>query len=490
MGIMTIRRMAKKMLVPGVLVIILAMVVVLFYGIPGFRNETYAYKGPSVKIYGKTVKDSDFNKYLSRAVQQASQFIQIRTFNEAELREAAIRTAVETVAFERELKEAGSQIKVGKAELDKVLKKYFPTEEELNSFIQQQGFSGKKELRETLAKELEYQKFVQNKARELGITVPEEEVLGYVEEIHVSHILVATKEGDQVIRSDAEALKRANEIFQKLTNNGDISQLAKEYSDDPGSKDNAGSLGSMPVEYFKSQMVKEFADAALSLKEGEISKPVKSQFGYHVIKLNSRTIPTSKEYEEKYREVENQLLYQKAVYDSTYRQWLQDIYQKAEENMEIIDPALRAYRLMKQEKWQEASEAYQKALRKKYYKNKADVYVNAATVYLKLNQAVQAIEMLNKAPELVKNNLEFQITLGNAYRENNEPEKAKELLLEYGERHQDDSSVHQRLKEVFSDWKMDDAVAKEEQTLADIQKKEEEALQRYQKELESRNQSN
>ncbi|NLY76437.1 MAG: hypothetical protein GX075_14280, partial [Firmicutes bacterium] len=87
MGIMTIRRMAKKMLVPGVLVIILAMVVVLFYGIPGFRNETYAYKGPSVKIYGKTVKDSDFNKYLSRAVQQASQFIQIRTFNEAELRE-------------------------------------------------------------------------------------------------------------------------------------------------------------------------------------------------------------------------------------------------------------------------------------------------------------------------------------------------------------------------------------------------------------------
>ncbi|MGE5605079.1 MAG: peptidylprolyl isomerase [Bacteroidota bacterium] len=490
MGIMSIRRMAHKFLAPVILVLVVAMLIGVFYiGIPNFGKESYGYKGPSLKVYGKKVKDADFNNYLMRVSQQASQFAQIKAYSEAELRDAAINTAIQTVAFEREMEQAGSKIKVSKAELDKVIKKYFPTEEELKSFMEQQGFTDKKEFQKTLTKELKYQKFVQNKARELKITVPKEEVLGYVEEIAVSHVLVSTKDGDKEIRSDAQALARANEVYQKLANNGDIAKLAKEYSDDPGSKDKGGSLGSMPIDYFKNSMVKEFVDASLALKPGEISKPVKSQFGYHVIKLESRKMPAGEEYKEKYREIEDQLLYQKAEYDPKYRQWLEGVFKKAEENMEILDPGLRAFRLMKDEKWKEAAEAYEKALNKKYYKNKVDTYVNATTVYVKLNQASKAIEILDKAPAEIKADLEFQIALGNAYRENKQPEKAKELLLEYGEGHMDNDVVHERLKTVFTDWKMTDAVEKEEKILADIKKAEEEELQKYQQDLEGRNQS-
>ncbi len=490
MGIMSIRRMAQKLLAPVILVLVVALVIGVFYvGVPNFGKESYGYKGPSLKVYGKKIKDADFNNYLMRVSQQASQFAQIRAYSEAELRDAAINTAIQTVAFEREMEQAGSKIKVSKGELDKVIKKYFPTEEELKSFMEQQGFTNKNEFQKTLTKELEYQKFVQNKARELEITIPEEEVLGYVEEISVSHVLVGTKDGEKDIRSNAEALARANEVYQKLVNNGDFANLAKEYSDDPGSKDNNGSLGSMPIDYFKNSMVKEFVDASLALKPGEISKPVKSQFGYHVIKLESRKMPTGDEYKEKYREIEDQLLYQKAEYDPKYREWLEGMFKKAEENVEILDPGLRAYRLTKDEKWKEAAEAYEKALNKKYYKNKVDTYVNASNVYLKLNQASQAIEMLSKAPAAVKSDLEFQISLGNAYRENEQPDKAKELLLEYGEGHMDNAVVHEQLKTVFSDWKMADAVEKEEKILADIKKAEEEELQRYQQDLEGRNQS-
>ncbi len=491
MGIMSIRRLAHKLLAPVILILVVAMLIGVFYiGAPNFGKDSYAYKGPSVKIYGKKVKDADFNNYLSRATQQASQFAQIKTYSEAELRDAAIHTAVQTVAFEHEMKQAGSKIKVSNSELDKVLKKYFPTEEELKSFMEQQGFPSKSDLRKTLAKELKYQKFVQNKARELKITVPKNEVLGYMEEITVSHVLVGTKDssGEKDIRSNAEALSRANEVYRKLTDNGDFATLAKEYSDDTGSKDGGGKIGPMPLDYFKANMVKEFVDTSLALKPGEISNPVKTQFGYHVIKLESRTMPTGKEYKEKYREVEDQLLYQKAEYDQKYRKWLEDTFKKAEENMEILDPGLRAYRLMKDEKWKEASEAYQKAIKKNYYKSKADTYVDATTVYLKLNQASQAIEMLTKAPTEVKADLEFQIALGKAYRENKQPEKAKELLLEYGADHRDDASVHQKLRAIFSDWQMTDAVEKEEQILVEIQKLEEEALQKYQQDLEGRNQ--
>ncbi len=91
------------------------------------------------------------------------------------------------------------------------------------------------------------------------------------EEIHASHILVETKE-------------LADSIYQKLNEGGDFGELAKENSIDPSAKSNAGDLG-----FFGwGRMVPEFQEAAFALKEGETSSPVKSQFGWHIIKLLER----------------------------------------------------------------------------------------------------------------------------------------------------------------------------------------------------------
>lgn len=90
-------------------------------------------------------------------------------------------------------------------------------------------------------------------------------------EVSASHILVKTK---------AEAM----DITEKLNRGEDFAVLAKANSNDPGSKDRGGSLG-----YFaKGQMVPAFEKAAFALKKGEISAPVKSRFGYHIIKLEDR----------------------------------------------------------------------------------------------------------------------------------------------------------------------------------------------------------
>lgn len=91
------------------------------------------------------------------------------------------------------------------------------------------------------------------------------------EEIQASHILVKTEE-------------EAKEIFEKIAHDGDFAELAKQHSLDPGSKTNGGDLG-----YFtKGRMVPEFEKAAFALKDGEVSAPVKSQFGWHIIKLTDR----------------------------------------------------------------------------------------------------------------------------------------------------------------------------------------------------------
>lgn len=92
------------------------------------------------------------------------------------------------------------------------------------------------------------------------------------EEYDASHILVKTK---------AEAEK----IEQQLANGGDFAALAKKYSTGPSGA-NGGDLG-----WFSTgEMVKPFTDAVVALRVGQISAPVKTQFGWHVIKLNKKRI--------------------------------------------------------------------------------------------------------------------------------------------------------------------------------------------------------
>lgn len=87
-------------------------------------------------------------------------------------------------------------------------------------------------------------------------------------EVRASHILVKTEE-------------EAKDVKKQLDGGGDFAAIAKEKSIDPGSAPRGGDLGF----FTKDRMVKPFADAAFLMKPNEISKPVKSAFGYHVIKV-------------------------------------------------------------------------------------------------------------------------------------------------------------------------------------------------------------
>ncbi|MBA4495816.1 peptidylprolyl isomerase [Paenactinomyces guangxiensis] len=107
--------------------------------------------------------------------------------------------------------------------------------------------------------------------------------------VKVNHILVAVNEGEaqpgQPKRTDAEAKKRADEVKKKLETGGDFAKLAKEYSDDPGSKDKGGLIeGSLEEGFF----VPQFTNAAKTLPLGKISDPVKTDYGYHVMKVIER----------------------------------------------------------------------------------------------------------------------------------------------------------------------------------------------------------
>lgn len=103
--------------------------------------------------------------------------------------------------------------------------------------------------------------------------------------ITAQHILVAYKGAKGapkgVTRSKADAKKRAEEVVDRAKRE-DFSALVKDFSDDLGTSDRLGNLG----KFDREKMVKPFSDAAFALKVGEVSGPVESPFGFHVIKRN------------------------------------------------------------------------------------------------------------------------------------------------------------------------------------------------------------
>lgn len=110
------------------------------------------------------------------------------------------------------------------------------------------------------------------------------------EGVNAEHVLIS-----QAGRSDAEALKRAEEVHKKALAGADFAALAMEYSDDQSKAQNKGSLGF----FGRGQMVKPFEEAAFALKKpGEISPVVKTQFGYHVVRLVEKRAATVQSFEE------------------------------------------------------------------------------------------------------------------------------------------------------------------------------------------------
>jgi len=116
------------------------------------------------------------------------------------------------------------------------------------------------------------------------------------EQRRVRHILLQSSDP----KDDAATKAKAESILKRAQGGEDFAKLAKEFSQDPGSADKGGDLGMSERKAF----VAPFADAAWAMKEGEIAGPVKTQFGYHILKLEAIQPMTVKTFEQSKTELE------------------------------------------------------------------------------------------------------------------------------------------------------------------------------------------
>lgn len=161
--------------------------------------------------------------------------------------------------YDVEDKEVDKQVKEMKDELG----------EQFEMVLQQQGIQDEEQLKEQLHVSLLYEEAMFG-----DVEIPDKELKEQYErmktEVKASHILVSDE-------------KEAKDIKNKLDDGADFAKLAKEHSSD-GSSENGGDLG-----WFSTgEMVPQFEDAVFNMKKGEISDPVKSEFGYHIILLEDK----------------------------------------------------------------------------------------------------------------------------------------------------------------------------------------------------------
>ena len=292
-------------------------------------------EGVAAQVSGQDITLAEVDRSLSQQKQAVEQ--QGQTFPEAGSEEyvALQRQALEALVFQRlvllEAKECGKPCLATPAQISrerqKIITQNFSGDAtKFTDFLKEQKLS-EDEVNRILRLEIEQPRVTARVTR--GISVTPAQALKYCKanpqefkqqaSRQASHILVKTKEEADRIRA--------------MATTSNFADLAKQYSTDPGSKNQGGSLGTIQ----KGALVPEFEKVAFALGDGEISQPVKTQFGWHIITVKvsaARDIPCD---EAEARIIRDQTASKK---NEAVQKWREKITKKWQSQITYADAAL------------------------------------------------------------------------------------------------------------------------------------------------------
>jgi parvulin-like peptidyl-prolyl isomerase len=300
---------------------LLLVPVLLAVALAGCGGDGGDVPGDAIAVVGsQEIPKADFDALLAQA--RASYKAQKRDLPKAgtpeynTLKSQIVQYLVQRAQFEEKAAELEIEITDEEIDdrLDEIKKQYFDgSEQKFEDQLESQKISleqVKRDIRAQMIQERLFAKVTEN------VKVTDKEVRDYYEQNKaqygtpesrdVRHILVANK-------------AKADEIYAELQDGGNFAQLAKEFSKDPGSAAQGGKLT-----VAKGATVPEFDKLAFELDRNEISEPVKTQYGWHVIQALSAVKPAkTTPFDEVKEQIEQQLLQTKKSEATT--KWVEDV---------------------------------------------------------------------------------------------------------------------------------------------------------------------
>lgn len=244
---------------------------------------------------------------------------------------------------DKEVKTDETAKQYAEAQLAQTKQYYESAGQDFETALQSAGYKSESAYKDVLILQYKKDKVVENYLTE---KLTDDEINRYYEtdifgDMTVRHILITPETNDGMSdeekeKAEKKAKQEAEEIIKKLEEGADFAKLAKEKSDDEGTKEDGGLL----KDFSKDSVVSDFWDASYKLKKNEYSKePVKSEYGYHVIlKVSSKAKPKLKDVKD---EIKSALVKNKLSSDSTLanKTWT-DIRKKY--NLDIQDSELKS----------------------------------------------------------------------------------------------------------------------------------------------------
>jgi parvulin-like peptidyl-prolyl isomerase len=250
-------------------------------------------------VDGEQISRASFEGLITQAkksfAQQKRAFPKAGTAERKQLNDQAVQYLVQREEFAQEAESQNLEVTdaaVNKR-LDQIKKQYFGGDQKkYEKQLKDQGLTDAS-VRADIRAQIVSEKLFNHVTKDIKVTDANvkkyydqnKSSYGTPEQRDVRHILIAEKKkSGQVDYAKSKTL--ADRIYNQLKAGGDFTALAKKYSEDPGSKDNGGKLT-----ISKGQTVAPFDQTAFLLEKGQISRPVKTEYGYHIIEPLSAVKP-------------------------------------------------------------------------------------------------------------------------------------------------------------------------------------------------------